>query len=196
SGANYNRVDRALLESPGGFPAGSPTSWSANIQLEQTLYSGGAVQSGVRAARASQEAAAADFESEVQQALLSVREAYYSVLLARQQVEVQEQAVQLLQEELTNAEARVRAGSGSPFDQLRAEVALANGQPPLIRARNSYRLAAVELLRLIGVPAVEGAEERVAGELAFSTGEVDLPDLLEAARERGAVVRAVEKQCE
>lgn len=196
--ADYSRIDPGLLETPpGGGPGGgfgSPTSWSAGVQIEQTIYSGGAVGSGIQAARASREAAAADFASSVQEALLSVRERYYAVLLARQQINVQEQAIQLLEDELANARARVRAGSGSPFDELRAEVAVANGQPPLIRARNTYRLAAVELLRAIGVPAEEGAETRVEGEFSFAAQEYALETLLASARERRPELEVLEQQ--
>jgi outer membrane protein len=186
--AGYSQVDRGLLE---GF--GSPKSWDARIQAQQTLYSGGAIEAGVRASRAAREAAAADFEASAQAALLSVREAFFTVLLAREQVGVQEQAVTLLEEELATARSRVKAGTGSPFNELRAEVALANGQPPLIRARNAYRTAAVELLRIIGVPATEGTEDAIVGKLAFDRQEFTLEALLASARAQRPEIRRLER---
>lgn len=192
--SSYSRVDRSLLETPPGTPSlASPTAWDAGVQAQQTVYSGGAVESGIAAARAARAAAQADFETAVQGALLGVRERYFAVLLARAQVGVQEEAVRLLEEEFSTARSRVTAGTGSPFDQLRAEVALANGQPPLIRARNTYRLAAVELLRAIGLPAPEGAEGTITGELAFAPREFELEALLASARANRPELRQLER---
>lgn len=181
--AGYTRIDEGRFETGGGQPVGNPDAWSAGIEASQTLYSGGAVGSSIRASEASQLAAAANFEVAVQAALISIREQFYAVLLAREEVQVQEQFVQLLEEELADANARVNAGTGSPFDRLRAEVSLANGQPPLIRARNAYRLAAVDLLRAVGLPSETGVEERVVGTLEMEEKEYVLESLLEAARE-------------
>jgi outer membrane protein TolC len=181
--AGYSRIDEGRFETGGGQPVGNPDSWRAGIEASQTLYSGGAVGSSIRSSEASQLAAAADFEVSVQAALITIREQFYRVLLAREEVQVQEQFVQLLEEELADANARVNAGTGSPFDRLRAEVSLANGQPPLIRARNAYRLAAVDLLRAIGLPSETGVEDRVVGTLEMEEKEYVLDSLLAAARE-------------
>src|SRR5690606_11100233 len=184
--------DEGLLESLNGQTFGSTRSWSAGVQVQQLLYTGGAVESGIRRAREAREAAVQDYRASVQTALLNVRERFFDVLLAREQVIVQEEAGRLLQEELDDARARVRAGSGSPFDELRAEVAVANGRPPLIRARNTYRLAAVELLRAVGLPAEEGIEDRVQGELAFEQIPYDLEELLIAAHDNTPEITELE----
>lgn len=190
--SDYSEIDEGLLESLNGQTFGSTRSWSAGVQVQQLLYTGGAVESGIRRAREAREAAVQDYRASVQTALLNVRERFFDVLLAREQVIVQEEALRLLQEELDDARARVRAGSGSPFDELRAEVAVANGRPPLIRARNTYRLAAVELLRAVGLPAEEGIEDRVQGELAFEPIPYDLEELLIAAHENRPEITELE----
>lgn len=192
--AGYTQVDEGLLKTPAGTVAGEPESWSTGVTASQLLYAGGAVRSSIATSRAQQDAAVAAFESAVQAALFDVRSQFYTVLLAREQVGVQEQSVKLLEEELANARSRVKAGSGSPFEQLRAEVALANGQPPLIRARNNYRLAAVELLRIIGLPAGDWTVESVVGELAFEGREFTLESLLTSAGENRPEVRQLEYQ--
>ena len=192
--AGYDQLDKDLLKTPAGAQMGQPESWSTGVNATQLVYAGGAVTSSIRASRSNQKAAVAAFEASVQESLLEVRTRFYSVLLAREQVGVQEQSVKLLEEELANARSRVRAGSGSPFEQLRAEVALANGQTPLIRARNAYRLAAVELLRVIGLPAAEWTADSVTGELTFSSQEFSLEALLESAHENRPEIRQLENQ--
>ncbi|MBE2214601.1 MAG: TolC family protein [Opitutaceae bacterium] len=192
--AGYTQVDEGLLKTPAGTTAGEPESWSTGVTATQALYTGGAVSSSIKSSKAAQDAAMAAFEAAVQQALFDVRTRYYAVLLAREQVGVQEQSVKLLEEELANARSRVKAGSGSPFEQLRAEVALANGQPPLIRARNDYRLAAVELLRVVGLPAGDWTVESLVGELTFENREYTLESLLGSALANRPEIRQLEHQ--
>lgn len=191
----YTRIAGSLIDSPGGggFSFGSESSWQAGVEAQQTIYSGGAVGSAIQSSRLAREAAAGGFSEAVWSALLQVRINFYSVLLAREQVEVREQSVKLLEEELANARARVRAGSGSPFDELRAEVALANGQPPLIRARNAYRVAAVDLLRAIGLSPDEEVAGRVTGELNYQPREISLAAALASARENRPQLLQLEK---
>lgn len=192
--AGYTQLDENLLKTPAGEQVGQPESWSTGVNATQIVYAGGAITSSIRASRASQQAAVAAFEAAVQQSLFDVRSRFYAVLLARQQVGVQEESVKLLEEELTNARSRVKAGSGSPFEQLRAEVALANGQPPLIRARNDYRLAAVELLRTIGLPVGDWMADSVVGDLTFQSQEFSLESLLASASANRPEIRQLENQ--
>jgi len=85
-----------------------------------------------------------------------VRSMFYGVLLAKQLVTVQEENIKLLEEQLKDAQNRFEAGSISNFEVLRARVALANGQPDLITARNNYRLAIEEVRQVLGFSNVTG----------------------------------------
>ncbi len=192
--ADYTKLDKNLLLTPQGEQIGQPESWSAGANASQIVFAGGGIRAAVRASRSAEQAAIAAFESAVQTSIYEVRTRYYVVLLARERVGVQEQSVKLLEEELANARSRVRAGSGSPFEQLRAEVALANGQPPLIRARNDYRLAAVELLRVIGLPIGLWTADSVTGELRFQEREFDYEALLASALSGRPEIRQLEHQ--
>ena len=116
-------------------------TWSIALQARQVLYAGGGVQSSIRSARLVREAAMFELEGVINQQLLSVRTQFYTVLLAKQRISVQEENVNLLEQQLKDAQSRFDAGTTSNFEVLRAEVALANGQPPLIQARNDYRIA-------------------------------------------------------
>ena len=178
----YTQIDPTLVSVPGS----SDNSWQAGIQASQVLYSGGAVSSSIKSSRLSRDAAELGFAEAVQSALLQVRVRWFDVLLAREQVGVQEQSIVLLEEELANARSRVNAGSGSPFEQLRAEVALANGQPGLIRARNAYRVAAVDLMREIGLASDEATADNVVGELHYVPREVPLEAALESAQAKSS----------
>jgi outer membrane protein TolC len=127
-----------------------------------------------------------DLEGVVNAAILDVRTRFYDVLLAREQIKVQEQNVALLREQLQNAKNRFEAGAVSNFDVLRAEVELANALPELIRARNSFRTA-VDALRLsLGYvnssPGMVAKVPEFVGTLDYSPVTFELEDTLETAR--------------
>ncbi len=143
---SYSRNDPELGV---GVPA-SYQSWLIALDVRQTLYAGGAISAAIDAQRFTRESALLDLRASINQALLAVRTKFYAVLFAREQIKVQEQSVALLQEQLKDAQNRRSAGTVSDFEVLRAEVELANAQPPLISARNNYRLAIDELRQTLG----------------------------------------------
>ena len=133
-----------------GNNASSGQNWLVNLQVRQLLYSGGGVSAALDAQRYVRESALLDLQTVIHNELFGVRTRFYDLLLAREQIEVQDQNVRLLEEQLQIARNRFEAGAVSNFDVLRAEVELANAQPPLIRARNALRTAIDELRLSIG----------------------------------------------
>jgi outer membrane protein TolC len=146
AGGSYTANSREISS----YSPGSNSTWSIALQARQVLYAGGGVQSSIRSARFVREAAMFELEGVINQQLLSVRTQFYTVLLAKQRISVQEENVNLLSQQLKDARNRFDAGTTSNFEVLRAEVALANGQPPLIQARNDFRIAVEQLRQLIG----------------------------------------------
>ena len=165
----------------------SKTVWNIALEARQVLYAGGGIQSSVKSARLAREAAMFELEGIINQQLLAVRTQFFTVLLGKQRINVQEENVNLLQRQLQDARNRFEAGTTSNFDVLRAEVALANGQPPLIQARNDYRLAVEQLRQLLGLVARPGADPtkvlEVVGTLEMGQPVTfELADALAAAR--------------
>lgn len=140
--ASYQRNDTALSQS---FPP-SDRNWQINLTASQVLFAGGGVRSSVRSAKLAREAALLDLQAVINDALLQVRTNFYGVILAREQIKVQESNLELLQQQLKTVTDRFDAGTVSSFEKLRAQVAVANAQVPLITAKNNFRLA-IEALR-------------------------------------------------
>ncbi|HMP77347.1 MAG TPA: efflux RND transporter permease subunit [Kiritimatiellia bacterium] len=162
----------------------SEASWNLGVEVVQSLYAGGQNRASLQSQRLREEAAKLDLQATINRVLLDVRERYFAVLLARSQIRVQEQNIDLLQEELQSAQNKLDAGAVSPFNVLRADVALANGRTPLIRARNQYRIALEELARVLGFPPPPAGDEGtldVTGELDFESYTASLPDERAAA---------------
>lgn len=161
---------------------------AASLQARQLLYAGGGVTAIVRSQTLVRAAAMLALQAVVNDALLQVRTGFYDVLLARESIKVQEQNVELLQRQLQDVSSRSEAGTVSNFEVLRAEVALANAQPPLIRARNDYRLAIEQLRQALGFttrtePNLTKVPDFV-GTLDFSPVNYELRSALAAAREQ------------
>lgn len=160
--------------------------WRMNLTVRQTLYAGGGIRSSIDAATLSREAAILGLKETINAVLLDVRIRFYTVLLAREDIKVQEQNLELLQSQLRDATVRFEVGAISNFERLRAEVAVANARPPLIKARNDYRLAIGELRRVIGLmPAGSDSLNQgpeFAGALTFEPVEPELPAALATAR--------------
>lgn len=160
--------------------------WRMNFTVRQTVYAGGGIRSSINAAMLIREAAMLGLQETINGALLDVRTRFYTVLLAREDITVQEQNLELLQRQLRDTTARFEAGAVSKFERLRAEVAVANAKPPLITARNNLRLASGDLRQAIGLIVAGGDSPDqgpdFTGALTFEPTSIELPAALAAAR--------------
>jgi outer membrane protein len=113
------------------------------------------------------------------------------VLVATQQIVVREASLSLLAKELDDQQRRHDAGTVPRFNVLRAEVATANAHPPLIRARNAYRIGKNNLVNLLGYNLPREIWEDVPLELSdrleAEPYDIDLP---------AAIAQALEKRTE
>jgi len=179
-GGQYRGVDDAFVDSPSvnipgfdrvGFEQNNQT-WNIGLEVTQTLYDGGRIQSSLRSSRLLREQAAIDYQTALADTLLNVRIAYANVLLAAEQIGVREASVNLLTQQLDDTTRRRDAGTVPQFNVIRAEVELANARPPLIRARNAYRIAKQRLANELGYDVPEGVAEDLPLTL---TGRLDAP---------------------
>ena len=183
----YTKNDEELSSDRGspGSP-GSDQNWQIALNVRQVLFAGGGVRAALDAQSALREAALLDLQATVDAALFEVRTRFYNVLLAREQIAVQESNVELLGQQLSIARNRFEAGASSNFEVLQAEVALANAQPALIRARNNYRVFIDELRQSLGYhnPRVESITKvpEFVGTLDFEPVSYTLQEALESAR--------------
>lgn len=156
--------------------------WRMNVTARQAIYAGGGIRSSIKSAAFMRDAAILALQETINATLLDVRTRFYAVLLAREDIKVQEQNLELLQQQLRYATSHYDVGAVSRFEQLRAEVSLANARPALIKARNDLRLAVVDLRKAVGMPP-DGDDPEIVGALTFSPVAVELLPALTAAKE-------------
>jgi outer membrane protein TolC len=146
----YKKTDPNAIENFPGSGRQPSQNWNAGVQVVQTIYQGGKLLAAIKAAKVTKEQALAQYQSTLADTLLSVRLAYYDILLAAEQITVNEASVALLQKELDDQQHRYDAGTVPHFNVLRAKVSLANAKPALIQAQNNYRISKNNLSNLLG----------------------------------------------
>ena len=172
-------------------------NWSGSIQIVQSVYEGGRMFSALRAAKLTKQQALLQYQTVVADTLLATRVAYYDVLLAAQQIVVNEASVNLLTREQEDQQRRYDAGTVPRFNVLRAEVAVANARPALIRARNDYRIAKNNLSNLLGYNLPRDVWEDIPLKLTdqFDTNSyaISLPAAIAQALEKRTELQALMK---
>ena len=148
----FQAIAENSIDTPASLPIqlGTDKNWGLEIRLVQSIYEGGRINSALRSAKLTQDQALLQYQAVVADTLLAVRINYYNILLAAQQIVVREASVNLLQRELNDQQRRFAAGTVPRFNVLRAEVAVANARPQLIRVRNAERVAKNRLVDLLG----------------------------------------------
>jgi outer membrane protein len=191
----YNWEQPSLVES---FPLSTPVvvqfpnqNWNSDVRVQQSIYEGGRMTSAFRSAKLTRQQALLNYQTLLADTLLAVRVAYDDVLVAQQQIAVNEASVQLLTHEWEDVRRRFQAGTVPQFDVLRAHVELANESPRLIQARNNYRIGKNNLLNLLGCNLPQTIWEDVPLELSDTLQASPLDVALPAA-----LARAVEKRPE
>lgn len=154
---NYTRnIQRPVLffNTPEGvqqISLGNDNDYTFGLRLEQSLldFSLGPAR---RAAGLSADATGAQVEAARTGAALNARLAYYTALLDRELVTVQEQALAQSEARLEQVSMMHRAGTASDFDLLTAQVEVENIRPQLIEARNQLALDRNRLKRAVNLP--------------------------------------------
>ena len=145
-----------VYESARGQAVGSvfnqPNTYTANLNLSQTLFQGGRIVSTTRAADRAREAARFDEREQRSQVTLQVERAYLQALFNDRIVGLQERNLALASTRLTQVEQFERAGRAARYDVLRSRVERANIEPLAIQARIDLELALVKLKRVLNVP--------------------------------------------
>lgn len=219
---NYTQQDKDLLErrsSSGGggssidlsdFGAGSGTidlggggggsdntggdkSWRVAIEARQVIYSGGQVKAALKIAKYTEDQSLYLLRETVDRVIAQARTQFYAVLLNRKLITVAEQNILLLEAELRDQKLQFDAGTVARFNVLRAEVAVANAQPDLVRARNNYVIAQLELAKTLGLNASYSQTQpdfNVVGTLRMTERELHLGKALTMAMQRRGFLKA------
>jgi outer membrane protein TolC len=143
----------ANVNTPAGLQQRDTVSRSLNGQLELSydVYTSGRRSATIRAAEKQVRLNQLELERTDEKLRLDVSNAYYDVQQADEQVRINESSVRNAQQSLKDAESLERAGVGTRFDVLRAQVQLSNEQQNLTQARSDQRIKRRQLAQLLSL---------------------------------------------
>jgi len=125
---------------------------NGTVEVGYNIFTSGQRPAQIRAAR--QQARSDQLQVEVteQQIRLDVSNAYYNLQEADEAVRIQQAAVRNAEASLRDTQSLERAGLGTRFDVLRAQVQLANSQQDLTNALSAQITRRRELVQILAVP--------------------------------------------
>jgi OMF family outer membrane factor len=128
------------------------TSFTGQAQLIYNIYTSGQRSANIGAAEEQLRFQELDVANQSEIIRLQVAENYYDLQEADESVRIRQSAVRNAEVTLRDAQALERAGVGTQFDVLRAQVTLANAQQQLSQALSQQRIARSQLATTLNVP--------------------------------------------
>ncbi len=191
-----NRQRSELFSAAFGGTSAAPrplysTNQTAQVTLSQILFDFGKTFAATDVAKAQAEVVRLDAETQKNQVILNVKQAYFNLLLGKRLVAVNEEAMARAQLNLRSAKGFFEVGTRPKIDVVRAEVDVANAQVTLIQARNATSLARVALNTAMGIAV--NTPTQVEDILKYEPYPVDESQLIaEALRQRPEYLRVNE----
>lgn len=171
------------------FNSGTYDQYSSNLNLSQNIYDFGKTSSQVEIASLNTNASQQDLDNVKSQIVFGVKQTYYALLQALKNRDVARETVQQFQEHLDQAKGFFEVGVKPKFDVTKAEVDLSNARIALIRTENSVRIARVNLLNAIGVPAAP--EFTLENNLLYEKYELRFDEALKQAYDNRPDLRSL-----
>lgn len=174
------------------FTIGFHDNFEFKLALEQTLFTWGRIRNNYSISKLNLKSEEENYSRDKQRITYEVKSSFYLVLLARELIQVREEALKNIEEHLKTVELRYKAGQASEFDLLRAKVQLANAKPPLLQARQDYDLALSSFKNILGLS--QESQIELEGELIYDPIEVELEQATQKALSQRPELKSLEIQ--
>lgn len=145
----------ATRQATGGLGGNNETvnrTLNGTVGLSYDIFTSGERPARIRAAERQIRSDQLQVEINEQQIRLDVSGAYYNLQEADEAVRIQAAAVRNAEASLRDTQALERAGLGTRFDVLRAQVQLANARQDLTNARANQQVRRRELAQVLALP--------------------------------------------
>ncbi len=121
------------------------------IELNYSIYNGGARDANINKAQEQIKFNQLDIERQIEQTTFDVTQAYYNLQNADAQVLIAQASVEDTTRTLRDAQLLMKAGLGTQFDVLSAEVDLSTAQQSLVQAFANQKITRKQLAQVIAV---------------------------------------------
>jgi outer membrane factor, OMF family len=150
-------ISRQISEANGGDSAFldsidlNSTNFSGSLQVDYDIYTGGRRGANIAKAEEQIKFSQLDIDRTTEQTKFDVTDSYYTLQNADAQVLIAQAAVDDTTRTLRDAQLLLKAGLGTQFDVLRAEVDLARAQQDLTQGLANQKIARKRLAQVISV---------------------------------------------
>ncbi len=138
----------------GGEQDPADTTLTGTLQLNYDLFTSGQRSAQIRAAAAAVQVQELQVESVIEQLQLDVTNDYYDLQEADEEVRIARVSLQQAEQSLRDAQALERAGVGTRFDVLSAEVDVANNRQDLAQALSQQQISRRQLAQRLSLTEV------------------------------------------
>jgi len=147
-----------------------------NLQLNAgvVIYNGGRIKNTIKQSQYDLAAAKEDANTQFQNISLQMASAYLSILLAKEQVTIAQKAIEQTQEQLTQIDKRINAGTVPKADRLDIVAQIARNERVLVQAQNDVEINYLTLKNILELEPDYNLEIIIPDELLKieETGEV------------------------
>ena len=154
------------------YPA---SNYDAHVGISETLFDFSKTGSQVDLATSRVALAEDSRESLRRDLAFRTIETFYSILLLRRSVEVQDEQVRTLNEHLSTTQKKIETGTATQLDALTTQVRVAAAQTVRINLANSLRRADIALRRMAAFP--QDTSLALSGEFTYAVAGLNVDSL-------------------
>lgn len=175
------------------------TLWTGSVRVVQSVFEGGQLWTANRMARLTRQQAYEEYNQALSELILSVRLAYWEVLLTQKQEELIRGQYEALQKERDTMALRLREGQIRETQFRQFDINLARMKPRMLKAENDATIARQKFFRILGMDLAQADVEltMVSGTgMEIEQLENDVRFYLSEAMHYRSDTRALEKAVE
>ncbi len=165
-----------------------------NISGNMLLFDFGKTKAMADIAKRTYESAKYGTENTINTVIFSVKQSYYNLLFALQQVQVYEDTVKDFELHLEQAKAYYDIGTKARIDVITAESNLGKARLNLIQAKNTLKIAYVQLSNAMGLPDLTDYD--VVDNLKMKSYGIGIDDAVNTAYETSPELLASKKRAD
>lgn len=183
-----------VIEIP-SFTGGAPQrvtldftrNYEFTFQVMQPVFTGGKAYLGFRNSLLDLKSAQDRLDNSREETILRVKKSYYTILVMKEYLQAQQEAMSLAETNLVNVQERHQLGLASQYDLLRAELALASQKPELSRSQNMLDISILNLKNILQMS--EDTEPRISDRLDLVRFDTSLDEIMATGIENRFEIR-------
>jgi outer membrane protein len=190
--AGYTRLDPVSefsIPGLGSLPVFSPNNYDAHVGARYTVYDFGKSAAAVDLSRSRVQTSTDVRELTRSSLAVQTRRIFYTILLLRQSLLVQDDQLHALHEHLVVIQKRVAAGTATTFDILTTQVRIAAADNQRVELRNALEKQETQFRQLLAL--TTGTAVALRGDFGSRAGVLSVDSLMQIALEQRAEVRLV-----